>query len=123
MGDFARRSAMVSRGQPSRQDAEQAGEKRFAPRRAGHTPAIVTFDGAMESYACVIRDMSATGARLEFRQAAGNPFFDRWAKIERISLLVRMDRVTYDCRILRRTETELGVRFMAPPKAIPRPVR
>ncbi len=74
----------------------------------------------MESIPCFIRDMSTTGARLEFRHDAGNPFLSKWNDIDRVWVVVRSDRVMYDCRIVRRSDTELGVKFMAAPKAITR---
>ena len=95
-------------------------DKRFAPRRGGQTPALVVFDGALESYPFVILDMSTTGARLEWRKGGVNPLFERWRAIERISLIVRTDRVAYECKIVRLTETELGVKFVAAPKALTR---
>ncbi len=72
------------------------------------------------SIPCFILDMSTTGARIELRQEAGNPFLSRWTNVDRIWVVVRSDRVMYDCSIVRRDDTELGVRFMAAPKAVTR---
>lgn len=33
-------------------------------------------------------------------------------------LVIRQDRVMYDCKIIRRSGTELGVKFLATPKPI-----
>jgi len=119
MHAFGRRPSLVK--QPLGQRTLRADDdKRFAPRRAGRTPALVTFDGAHESIPCFIRDMSTTGARLEFRHDAGNPFLSKWNDVDRVWVVVRSDRVMYDCSIVRRSDTELGVKFMAAPKAITR---
>jgi hypothetical protein len=64
--------------------------------------------------------MSTTGARIELRHEAGNPFLSRWNNVDRIWVVVRSDRVMYDCLIVRRGDTDLGVKFMAAPKAITR---
>ena len=116
MSAFGRRPALVKpayQPRPLRDDDD----KRFAPRRLSQMPAVVTFDGAMESIVCKIRDMSTTGARLEVR---GNPFNSKYDDIERIWLVVRSDRVMYDCKIVRRSETEIGVKFVAAPRPITR---
>jgi hypothetical protein len=119
MHAFGRRPSLVkpSLGQRTLRADD---DKRFAPRRAGRAPALITFDGAHESIPCFILDMSTTGARLELRKEAGNPFLSRWTNVDRIWVVVRSDRVMYDCSIVRRDDTELGVRFMAAPKAVTR---
>ena len=43
--------------------------------------------------------------------------------MERIRLVIRMDRVMYDCKIMRRGETELGVNFLAAPKPMTKVAR
>lgn len=103
--------------------AARAEEKRFAPRRKGMTPALIYFDGTTLSVPCLIKDMSTTGAKLELRTGWDNPFRSAASDLDRIRLVVRMDRVMYDCKIMRRGETELGVKFIAAPKPIAKVVR
>ncbi len=100
-----------------------SGENRFAPRRASQIPAQIYFDGTVTSVPCLIRDMSTTGARLELREGWSNPFASDASSMERIRLVIRMDRVMYDCKIIRRGETELGVKFLAAPKPMTKVVR
>lgn len=94
----------------------RASEQRFAPRRKGMTPALIYFDGTTLSVPCMIKDMSTTGAKLELRNGWDNPFRAAESALDRIRLVVRMDRVMYECKIVRRSETELGVKFTAAPK-------
>jgi hypothetical protein len=101
----------------------KASEKRFAPRRKGQTPALIYFDGTTLSVPCMIRDMSTTGARLELHSGWDNPFRSAESSLDRIRLVVRMDRVVYDCRIVRREEKELGVKFTSAPKPMAKAVR
>lgn len=108
--------AYVAHGTPS-------GENRFAPRRSSQIPAHIYFDGTVTTVPCLIRDMSTTGARLELRDGWDNPFKSDASQMERIKLVIRMDRVMYDCKIMRRGETELGVRFLAAPKPMTKVVR
>lgn len=95
-------------------------DKRFAPRRGSRTAAVITFDGAIDSFPCFILDTSVTGARIEMPPGVSNPFLSKWSDVERIWLIVRSYRIMYDCRIVRRSGAELGVRFVAAPKAITR---
>lgn len=101
----------------------KASEQRFAPRRKGMTPALIYFDGTTLSVPCMIKDMSTTGAKLELRSGWDNPFCAAESAMDRIRLVVRMDRVMYECRIIRRGETELGVKFTSAPKPITKVVR
>ena len=98
-------------------------ESRFAPRRKGQTPALIYLEGAVESVPCLITDMSTTGAKLQLRSGWDNPFKSNASHMDRIKLVVRMDKVMYDCKIVRRGETELGVKFTAMPKPLAKAVR
>ncbi len=118
MHAFGRRPGLVKPAYIPRQ-LRADDDKRFAPRRQSQTPAVVTFDGAMETLPCLIRDMSATGARLEWRKA-GNPFVSKWPDIDRVWLMIRADRVMYDCKIVRRGDADIAVRFVAAPRAVTR---
>ena len=66
--------------------------------------------------------MSTTGARLELKDGWDNPFKSEATQMERIKLVIRMDRVMYECKISRGLN-ELGVRFVAAPKPMTRVVR
>lgn len=100
-----------------------SGDNRFAPRRSSQIPAQIYFDGTVTSVPCLIKDMSTTGAKLTLRSGWDNPFKSDASEMERIRLVIRMDRVMYDCKIVRRDETELGVKFTAAPKPITKVVR
>jgi PilZ domain len=114
-GGFGRRSGVAKSAHAYAMHGT-AGENRFAPRRASQIPAQIYFDGTVQSVPCLIKDMSTTGAKLELRTGWDNPFRSDASQMERIRLVVRMDRVMYDCKIVRRSETELGVKFLAAPK-------
>lgn len=104
--------------------AETHAEKRFAPRRKDQTPALVYLDSGTGSFPCLVRDMSTTGARLELRAGWDNPFSSGVSLNDTVRLVLRMHRVVYECKIMRRSERELGVKFTAPPKPLgPAPVK
>ena len=99
-------------------------ELRFAPRRKGQMPAQIYFEGTVTTVPCVIRDMSTVGARLEIKDGWDTPFMSEVSSIDRIKLVVRMDKVMYECKIIRRADKEVGVKFVSAPKplAAPKPV-
>ena len=121
-GGFGRRSGATKSS--SAYSAQRAnGENRFAPRRSSAVYAQIYFDGTVQSVPCIIRDMSTTGAKLELRDGWDNPFKSIHTEFDRIRLVVRADRVMYDCKIMRRGETELGVKFLSAPKPMTKVVR
>lgn len=124
MQSFGRRSSSGT-GAPAPRPLRDPSDKRFAPRRSSETPALLTFEDGHESFPCLIRDMSTTGARVELKGASGeNPFCGRWSSVDRIRLVVRAHHIMYDCRIVRRGESgELGLKFAAAPKQITRVAR
>ena len=112
-----------SAGQAKDGDTAAASESRFAPRRKGQMPAQIYFDGTVVTVPCIIRDMSTTGARLELKDGWDNPFRSEASTMERIKLVVRMDRVMYECKIVRRGDSELGVKFVSAPKPMTKVLR
>ena len=93
-------------------------EKRFAPRRSDQTPAQIYLVGGVQGIPCLIRDMSTTGAKLQLREGWDNAIKSNASKLDRIRLVIRQDRVMYDCKIIRRSGTELGVKFLTASKPI-----
>ncbi len=122
MEGFGRRSQSHAQ-RPLSPAAKLAGENRFAPRKGANIPAQIYFDGTVSSVPCLIRDMSTTGAKLELREGWDNPFKSEASEMSGIRLVVRQDRVMYDCKIVRRGETQLGVKFTSAPKPITKVVR
>lgn len=121
MEGFGRRSAT---GKPhSAVIAKANGDNRFAPRRKSDIPAQIFLESASQSLPCMIRDMSTTGAKLDLRDGWDNPFRSSLSHLDRFWLIVRMDRVMYDCKIIRRGEKELGVKFMSAPRPMPATVK
>lgn len=97
---------------------EAHAEKRFAPRRKDNTPALVYLENGTGSFPCLVRDMSTTGAQLELRSGWDNPFSSGVSLNDKVRLVLRMHRVVYECKIVRRGERVLGLKFTAPPKPL-----
>lgn len=79
-------------------------EKRLAPRRNTLLPATIIYNAGRGRTDCLIRNLSATGAKLELAgSVAGVPnTFD----------LVAPGHRPHPCRVVWRTLKELGVEFM-----------
>jgi hypothetical protein len=119
---FGRRAGTIkSATAPAKSKA--SGDKRFAPRRSSQIPAQIYIEGTAVSVPCLIKDMSTTGAKLQLRAGWDNPFSSGTSETERIRLVIRLDRVIYDCKIVRRDDTELGVKFVAAPKPMTKTLR
>ena len=88
--------------------------RRFAPRRKSRTPGLIFPDRATSSIPCQIADISTTGARLLLQDGWSNPFLA--SEAGELTLVVRLDKVMYECKVIRREERELGVTFLTAPR-------
>ena len=79
-------------------------ERRTAPRHRTLKSGLIVFNGGRSTLACVIRNLSESGALLKVEISAGIP--DRFT--------LRFDEKSVGCAVVRRTLTDLGVRFASP---------
>jgi hypothetical protein len=77
-------------------------ERRLTPRRAAAIPAVIVFDAARERLPCMVRNISAGGARLEIFSESNIPV--------RFDLLVEGQLVP--CQLVWRNLWEFGVEFV-----------
>lgn len=109
---------------PSTASASLAGaENRFAPRKSGRVPAVIFVDTEDDGATCIIKDMSATGARIELLDKWTHPYKSTRGHSDRIWLHVRAERMLYDCKIIRREPNGFGLKFVAPPQPIAKGLR
>lgn len=108
---------VLARRNTDDRESENA-EKRFAPRRKELTPGIVYLESSTGSFPCLVRDVSTTGAQLELRLGWDNPFSAGVSLNDRILLVLRTHRIMYHCKIMRRGEKMLGVKFTAAPRML-----
>lgn len=97
---------------------DEAKNKRFAQRRKSALPGLVFPEGVNTSIPCLIVDMSTTGARLELKDGWDNPFRARGTDLSKLTLVIRHDKVAYDCKIVRCSEKSIGVKFLSSPRVI-----
>ena len=71
---------------------------------------IIAFSGRHATLACVVRDISDTGARLQVTQANGVP--------DTFELIIELDGFEAPVEVVWRTVTEIGVRFLSQPSKV-----
>ena len=79
-------------------------EKRLSPRRNTMIEASIVFDGGRSRIACIIRNLSETGAKLEVLKGTV-------ASIPRTFDLVVANTTPQGCTVVWRSLKELGVQF------------
>jgi hypothetical protein len=77
-------------------------ETRAAPRYRVTKPAHIEYGG--DKIACMVRDLSTTGAALEVSDPARTP--------ANFTLVVPEDGLKLQCRVVRRTGFRIGVAFV-----------
>jgi hypothetical protein len=86
----------------------QPDDARRAPRRRLLKAGTAAFNDRHVTLSVTVRDISATGARLRSEGTMGIP--------DTFVLIIELDGMEADCRVVWRRDHELGVRFLAAPK-------
>ena len=81
-------------------------EHRKTARRRVLKGAIAAFNARHSTTPCTVRDISDTGCRLLVGAGASIP--------DTFELIIDIDGIIVPCEVIRRTSTEVGVRFIAP---------
>jgi hypothetical protein len=79
-------------------------ETRIAPRHQVHKPAVADYGG--DKYPCTLRDISITGAAIEFAEPVSVIPIKR-----AFTLIVPDDRLKLPCRIVWQRGYRMGVAF------------
>ena|SRR5450631_1325875 len=88
-------------------------DKRQATRRKVLKSAIAAYHDRHCTVACVVRDISATGARLRVESSVDVP--------DTFELIIELDGLEAKCKVVWRLQKELGIQFIgAPRKAEPK---
>lgn len=96
------------------------GDKRWSVRRKMQSPGLIYPAGMAASIPCTIADQSVTGARLEMKSGWINPFNRATCIGETFKLVMRIDRMDVDCKIVRIEDNTIGVRFLSVMRPIAR---
>ncbi len=106
------RIAAVTRARPKPAAKKvKADERRWAGRKPGLMAGLIAYHPVKPPVDCLIRDMSATGAKLEVGGSWGDSFNSAQDVPDHITLLMRLDKAEVDCEVVWRRTKQLGVRF------------
>lgn len=118
------RPANLSDAADQAQDPQPASKPRFSHRKHAASAGIIYSNEINGAAHCVVRDMSATGARLLVKESKLiSKHNGKLGLPETFTLNLRIDRVAVECRIVWQKGDEVGVRFTAPPRVISRSLR
>ncbi|KAB2911029.1 MAG: PilZ domain-containing protein [Hyphomicrobiaceae bacterium] len=90
--------------------AKAQGDNRVAPRRRMLKAGIIAYNGRYATLPCMVRDMSATGARLRLSGSVGAP--------DTFELIIELDGLEANCEVVWRRDQDVGVRFVSAPRRV-----
>lgn len=79
-------------------------------------PAIIFLAERRAQIACIVADMSGTGAKIELSPAAVAQVGSLEQIPARFTLILRTDRMQVDCEVMWRRLNQIGVRFLGAPQ-------
>jgi hypothetical protein len=83
---------------------------RIAPRRRMLKAGVVAYNDRHVTIPCLVRDVSATGARLRIEASVTAP--------DTFDLVIDLDGMEASCQVVWRKGADLGVRFLAAPRTV-----
>jgi hypothetical protein len=92
-------------------NVSDATDKRRAPRRRMLKGGIIAFNDRRSTIPCTVRDLSQTGARLRVDLLVSAP--------DTFVLIIELDGIEADCKVVWRKPPYLAVQFDAPPRRVP----
>ena len=93
---------------PGLEPASDSDEGRDAPRRRALKSGVVSYSQGNISFPCVVKDISASGARLKTASDQQVP--------DTFQLLIELDGLAADCEVVWRGDRQVGVRFIGQPQ-------
>jgi hypothetical protein len=109
---FQNRIATVTRKAQVSEETELEAQRRWAKRKPTQNSGQILFDGVTTPYACMVRDISSTGAKIEMTKNKYNPDGGSSFLPNQFSLTMPLDRTRVECQSMWRRGTLLGVRFL-----------
>jgi hypothetical protein len=83
----------------------------------------ILFEGVTTPYACVVRDISSTGAKIEMVRDKFNPDGAAGFLPTCFSLVLPLGRTRVECQSMWRRGSSIGVRFLGAVQQLPTPTR
>jgi len=97
-------------------EARKTGESRRSRRQSACIQALIHSERLPQSLACVVRNLSATGARLEIVRGERRPFVTEERLPDLFTLGFKLERTLVDCEVVWRRGDVIGVRFRSLPR-------
>ena len=83
---------------------------RVAPRRRMLKAGVVAYNDRHVTIPCLVRDISATGARLRIETSVTAP--------DTFDLIIELDGMEAGCQVVWRKGADIGVKFLAAPRTV-----
>ncbi len=100
-----------------------ADERRWALRKTSILSGSIISDRLQGSVPCVIRDLSATGARIALQVQRSNVVGSPSGLPKTFKMLLDREQIEVDCQLQWTSDTEAGVRFMSSLRHLPQKPR
>ncbi len=94
-------------------------QRRWAKRKVTQSSGQILFEGVTTPYACVVRDISSTGAKIEMACNKYNPDAGASFLPTYFSLIMPLDRTRVECQSMWRRSSFIGVRFLGAVEHLP----
>ena len=99
------------------EDAKSS-ESRRSRRQSACLQGAIAAERLEEPVACVVRNLSATGARIELVRGDRKPFESEQRIPDHFTLSFRLDRTVVDCEVVWQRFNAIGVRFLSLPRVV-----
>lgn len=115
-----RLTAIAERAAKQHQPSSRGSERRWALRKTGMCTGVLISDLMQGTVGCIVRDMSATGARIEIRSDRSSIVVTPQSVPEQFVLLLEKEEIEVACSVVWRDAIDVGVRFVSPMKHLPK---
>ena len=116
---FQNRIAAATRKSTAGDDASADAQRRWAKRKPTQSQGQILFDGITTPYACLVRDISSTGVKIEMVRNKYNPDGCSSFVPNQFSLIMPLDRTRVECQSMWRRGSSLGARFLGAVTQLP----
>ena len=112
-----------SGAKPARDAGADDVNKRWATRKAASISAYIYSERQPEGLACVIRDTSSSGAKIQLADKTGAATVDDVPDKFRIIVLRHREYTSVDCQVVRRYGDSIGIRYTSQFQTVIKPQR
>lgn len=116
----ARLEAIAQKPARTMLDRKLSNERRWALRKSGLLAGQIYSDRMQGAAGCIVRDLSATGAKLEIRSDRGSVVMTTSAIPDSFILVIENESIEVSCAVVWRDHRDIGVRFISPMKHLPK---